>query len=84
MGLEAIEFIIRIEQTFGIQIEDSEAEKLRTLGDLEQLVIQKLEAEQRSSTGVFEAIVRVLVEEFDRESARLDRQTSFVNDLDFT
>ncbi len=84
MGLEAVEFIIRVEQTFGIPISDSEAEKLRTIGDLEQFMIRKLEAEHRSSKGVYEAITRLLVEEFDREKTRLDRQTSFVDDLEMT
>lgn len=84
MGLEAVEFIIRVEQTFGIPIEDSEAEKLRTIGDLEQLMIRKLEAEHRSSTGVYEAIIRVLVEQFDRKPTRLKRQTTFIHDLDMT
>ena len=84
MGLEVVEFIIRIEQTFGIQIADSEAEKVRTIGDLEQLLICKLEAEHRSSQGVYEAIIRVLIEEFDRKPMHLSRQTSFVDDLDFS
>ena len=84
MGLEAVEFIIRIEQTFGIQIEDSEAENVRTIGELEQFIIRKLEAENRSSKGVYQAIIRVLVEEFDREPSRLNRQTGFVSDLEFS
>ena len=84
MGLEAVEFIIRVEETFGIPISDSEAEKLRTIGDLEQLMIRKLEAEQRSSKGVYEAIIRVLIEEFDRKPTGLNRQTVFVDDLETT
>lgn len=83
MGLEVVEFIIRIEETFGVAIEDGEAEKVRTISDSEQLMIRKLEAEHRSSKGVFEAIIRVLVEEFDREPTRLTRQTNFVHDLGF-
>ena len=84
MGLEAVEFIIRIEQTFGVKIEDSETHAIQNIGDLERLLIGKLEAEQRSSKGVYEAIIRVLVEEFDREPARLNHQTGFVDDLEMT
>ncbi len=83
MGLEAIEFIIRIEETFGVRITDGEAEKIRTIGDLEQFTIRKLEAEQRSSKGVYEAIVRVLIEDFDRKPSRLSRQATFADDLEF-
>ena len=83
MGLEAVEFIIRIEQSFGIRIEDSEAEKVRTIGDLERLLIRKLETEHRSSKGVYEAIIRVLIEEFDRKPTRLSRQATFSDDLEF-
>lgn len=83
MGLEAVEFIIRIEQTFGVSLEDSEVEKIRTIGDLEALMIRKLEAEHRSSSGVYEAIIRVLVEEFDREPTHLNRQATFTDDLEF-
>lgn len=46
-------------------------------------MIRKLEAEGRSSKSVFEAIIRVLVEEFDREPTRLSLQTNFVHDLGF-
>ena len=57
---------------------------MRTIGDLEGLVIRKLEAEHRSSKVVYEAIIRVLVEEFDRKLALLNRQTRFIDHLDFT
>lgn len=84
MGLDSVVLIVRIEETFGIPIEDSEAEKLPTIGDLEQFTIRKLEAEHRSSKSVYEAIIRVLIEEFDREPTRLNRQTTFIDDLDMT
>lgn len=84
MGLDSVLLIVRIEETFGIPIEDSEAEKLPTIGDLEQFTIRKLEAEHRSSKSVYEAIIRVLIEEFDREPTRLTRQTTFIDDLDMT
>ena len=83
MGLDSVLLVVRIEETFGIQIEDREAEKLVTIGDLEQFMIRKLEAENRSSKGVYEAIIRVLVEEFDRKPTRLNRQTNFAHDLGF-
>ena len=80
-SFETVDFIIGIEHTFGVPISDSEAEKLPTIGDLEQFMIRKLEAEHRSSRGVYEAIIRVLVEEFNRKPNRLSRQTTFIDDL---
>ena len=41
MGLDAVEIIMEVEDAFGIQIEDSEAEKLLTPGQLIDLVLLK-------------------------------------------
>ena len=43
MGLDAIELILRVEDTFQIHIENGEAERARTVGDLYNLVISKLQ-----------------------------------------
>jgi hypothetical protein len=84
VGLEAVEFIIRIEQTFGIHLEDAEVLRVLTIGDLEQLVMQKLELERRSTSGVYEAIVRVLEDEFSHDREQISRATRFARDLNFT
>jgi hypothetical protein len=83
VGLEAVEFIIRIEQTFGIRLEDAELLRVLTIGDLEELVMQKLELERRPDDGAYEAIIQVLVVEFTHDRDRISRETRFARDLNF-
>jgi acyl carrier protein len=42
MGLDAVELVLAIEDAFGIKIEDSEAEKMRTPRDIVDFVCRKL------------------------------------------
>lgn len=44
MGLDAIEIILEVEDRFGITIRDTEAEQIRTVGDLATLVNSRLAA----------------------------------------
>jgi acyl carrier protein len=81
VGLESVEFIIRIEETFDVRLEDDETLRVQTVADLERLVRRKLEAESRGSAGVFAAISRVLVEEFGVAAARVKPEARLVQDL---
>jgi acyl carrier protein len=42
MGLDTVELIMAVEEDFGIEIENRDAEKVVTVGDLHQLVCEKL------------------------------------------
>ncbi|MBS1799281.1 MAG: hypothetical protein JSS95_05595 [Acidobacteria bacterium] len=42
MGLDIVELVMRAEEVFNITIEDSDAEQLRTVGDLYELVCKLL------------------------------------------
>ncbi len=42
MGLDGVELVLEVEETFGITIADSEAGAIRTVGDLEQLVLSRV------------------------------------------
>ncbi len=42
MGLDAVEIILRTEDTFSIDLPDRECERVVTVGDLYRLVLQKL------------------------------------------
>ena len=43
MGLDSVQIIVETENCFGIKIEDREAEKMRTVGDLVNFVWNKIE-----------------------------------------
>ena len=43
MGLDFLELILRTEETFAVDLADEECERIRTIGDLYVLVLQKLE-----------------------------------------
>jgi len=43
MGLDVVELVLRVEETFGIDLPDDELQSVRTVGDLYQLVLSKLD-----------------------------------------
>lgn len=47
MGMDGVEIVMDIEDRFGISIQDSEAEHIRTVGDLVVLVRSRIAAAQR-------------------------------------
>ena len=42
MGLDAVDLLLQIEESFSITIDDEEASRIRTVGDLHNLVVSKL------------------------------------------
>ena len=42
MGLDTVELVIEVEESFGISIEDADAEQMRTAGDLHEYVLGKV------------------------------------------
>jgi acyl carrier protein len=42
MGLETVELVMEIEESFGIRIEDSEAERIQTVGQAYECILSKL------------------------------------------
>ncbi len=56
MGLETVELVMEIEDEFGIKIPDEDAERIQTVGQLEQYVV--------SRTSDDPAVVRKKVREF--------------------
>jgi acyl carrier protein len=43
MGLDVIELVMRVEETFSLDLPDDECEQVRTVGDLYRLVLKKLD-----------------------------------------
>lgn len=75
MGLDGVELIIAVEERFGIAILDEEASRVRTVGDLHELLMKKLTpAESRAclTSQAFQRMRRALVDHFGitREAVR--------------
>lgn len=53
MGLDAVELVMAVEQEFGIEIPNSEAERMERAGDMHDLVVRILR--QRDEAAVIDA-----------------------------
>jgi acyl carrier protein len=63
MGLDTVELVMRIEEEFSIDLPDAELENVRTVGDLYQVVLDKLETTPSClSSKAFYRVRRALVE----------------------
>jgi hypothetical protein len=49
MGLDTVDLVMTVEETFDITISDAEAEKILTVGDLNRYVLSKLDGEERKT-----------------------------------
>jgi hypothetical protein len=57
MGLnDIVEFVMALEEAFGIEIEDSDAENMQTVGDLHRAVVRST---ADSPTEIWSAIVSI-------------------------
>lgn len=68
MGLDAIEIVMRVEKTFAIKIKDEEAEVLRTVGDMHQLVWSKIDgtvSDSCASQSIFYRLRSSMTETYD-------------------
>jgi Acyl carrier protein len=55
MGLDAVEIVMRIEKTFAIKIDDAEAEAIRTVGDMYEIVWREIDG-RASDTCISQSI----------------------------
>jgi hypothetical protein len=56
MGLESVELVIEVENTFGITIPDESATKIVTVGDLNELILRKLEENRPETSQCLSAV----------------------------
>ncbi len=82
MGLDGVEIIMKIEESFDIVIEDSVAEKIRTPGQLIDLVLSKVGRTSHGACLTQRAFHRVrgfLVKQFGRERQQIRTDTSMIS-----
>ena len=67
MGLDVVELIMRIEEEFDIELDDTELSNSRTVGELYEMVVRRLEPQAQGrclSQMAFQRLRRVLIERF--------------------
>jgi acyl carrier protein len=87
MGLDGVEFVMATEETFGIEVADSDAEKILRAGDLHAFVMRKLR--ERNAPNVDEADVwrrlqEVIVVQLGVEPEAVVPSARFIEDLGVT
>jgi acyl carrier protein len=90
MGLDIVELVMAVEETFGIEIPDRDAERLRTVGDLYWYVrehtpgaLLPIAVAHHSvpSDELWERLLDVIEKETGVDRARLTPAARFVDDL---
>ena len=81
MGLDSVELVVETEKRFGIVITDREAESIRTVGDLHDLVRAKTEEAGSSPSDLWEAVCALVSHQLGASREKLRRETRFVEDL---
>ena len=85
MGLDTVELILWSEQTFEIEIPDSDAENIFTVGQFSLYINQKLYylngSAATTEAEIFERIKSFLVSEFGIQHDKINRNANFVKDL---
>jgi acyl carrier protein len=65
MGLDVVEIVLRVEETFGVDLPDAELESAATVGDLYKLLLSKLDGSYAClSSRAFYRVRRSMVEVF--------------------
>jgi acyl carrier protein len=82
MGLDAVEMVIEVEETFGIRIEDKEAEKTLTPGQLIELILSKITVADTPACmtqRAFSKVRSVLVKNFQIGRKQITPNTNLAN-----
>jgi acyl carrier protein len=90
MGLDIVELVMTVEETFGIEIPDRAAERLRTVGDLYWYVREHAPGEPALSAGsrdavpadeLWDRLLDIIEKETGVDRERLTPAARFVDDL---
>lgn len=91
MGLDIVELVMEVEQTFGVEIPDADAEQLRTVRAMYQYLRERVAPEvwplpapgaDLRADPLWEDLLDVIEKELGVERTRLVPSASFIDDLD--
>jgi acyl carrier protein len=80
MGLDIVEMVMAVERTFGFEIPDTDAGKLRTVGDLHTYIREHVTG-AADDPELWERLVDVIARESGAPRDRIRPESSFVEDL---
>lgn len=80
MGLDLVEYAMRIEEEFEIEIPDEVAEKLITPKDVIDYVLSRI-GNQKSREEIAEKIWELLVDETGVDRTKYDENSRFIQDM---
>jgi acyl carrier protein len=80
MGLESVILLLDVEKHFGIDIDDDEASRIFTVGDLAAVVAAKL-GDASTANSVFAELARVIAESSGVEREKIRPSARIVRDL---
>lgn len=84
MGLHAVELLLTLEATFGIELPDEEISSVRTAGELHHLIMAKLDPGSAwESSLAWETMRRVLAEQACVDHRTITPSTDLVRDLGY-
>lgn len=81
MGLEIIELIMHIEEEFDIHIPDEDAEKFKTVGDIENYVVMRLQAPTMEADAVYESLKSIIIHRWQLADSKVFREARLVEDI---
>ena len=84
MGLDGVELVMATEEAFGIQVADSDTEKILRVGDLHAFVLRKLRERNEPSVDeadVWRRLQEVIVVQLGDEPEAIVPSARFIEDL---
>lgn len=80
MGLDIVEMVMEVERTFGFEIPNADAGRLRTVGDLHRYIRDHVPGAPKDPE-LWERLVDVIERESGARRDRIRAESSFVEDL---
>jgi hypothetical protein len=81
MGLDTVELLMAVEDTFGIEIPNAEADTIVTVDDLFRAVLAHLPSSDRPDSVVWDQLRRIIVEECAVRPELITPDAAIVADL---
>lgn len=83
MGMDAVELLMSVEEEFGIQIPEFDAEKMQTVDGMYRYIVGELErrGDPRSEAAIWTTLTELIVEQLGVRSEDVTPNASFVEDL---